>query len=157
MSIVYAQESWTEIGHELSELGKSHFSEVDGGVESSRPYQLDSGLMLAVDQAGMLKIISARSEGKLVGYIIWTVQPDIESAGLIIAMMGPWFALPGYFGVANTLFDMSLKLLESCGVKYAYPHHRLNGRGNKLGKYFQRKGAVEIQRTFSLKIGNSDA
>jgi hypothetical protein len=34
-----------------------------------------------------------------------------------------------------------------------FPHHRLHGRGAGLGRFFRRRGASEIQRTYCLQIG----
>jgi hypothetical protein len=151
--IRYRFETWRECGREFAALGREHFKETDDGVEPRRPYALDPVLMDRLCFSGVLKIMTARRCGELVGYIVWQVTPDVESCGLIIAQMGPWFAKPGLPRVAHELWERSLGELKRMGVKMAFPHHRLQGRGANLGKFFRRQGAREIQHTYSLWIG----
>ncbi len=153
MSVTYAFEPWEKIGPELTALGQVHFAEVDGGVEVGRPYELDADLIAMMDKAGALRTMGARESGVLIGYIMWFVQPDAESKGQIFAKMGPWFCVPGFFGVAFRVFKLSVDAIRrDDSVRFFYPHHRLNGRGANLGKFFRRMGAVEIEHTYSLRL-----
>lgn len=146
---------WGEIKAEVMPLAEQHYQEVDGGVEPKRKFLIDDTVMEQMDKAGLLKIIVARVDGFLAGYISWTVTYDPESKGLLIANMGPWFVLPEYAknSLGHKMMDKSLSLLRDLGVQMIYPHHRLQGRGSDLGAYFLRLGAKPIQMTYSLWIG----
>jgi hypothetical protein len=39
-------------------------------------------------------------------------------------------------------------------VQCIFPHHRTQGRGARIGRFFMRRGAKHIQQTYSLWIGN---
>ena len=151
--ITIAAERWCNIADEMEKLTAVHFEEVDGGVEPRRPYRPDGELIEHINESGFFRIYVARQNGRMIGYICWTVHNDAESRGLLIAEMGPWFALPDSQAGAQ-LFDESISDLKTLGVQCAYPHHRLQGRGAKLGQFFVRRGAKEIEHKYSMWIGN---
>jgi hypothetical protein len=133
---------------------EAHALEVDGGVQPQRPFKLDEPVMLALAAAGVLRTFIARDmAGVLVGYFTWNISLDIESAGLLIAQQGAWYVAPGHQGAATSLWDLAVCELRRSGVKCIYPHHRQQGRGSGIGRFFRRRGAKEIQRTYSLWIG----
>lgn len=148
-------EAWDTLYPEILALFEEHFEEVDGGVERRRRCLPDVARMRAMNFMGVMPIISARQDGVLVGYSTWTIFPDVESMGLIIAQQGAWFVTkkirPGNLGFR--LFEMGIAQLKVMGVQNVYLHHRLQGRGIRLGKFFESYGAKEIQHTYSLWIG----
>jgi hypothetical protein len=155
--IVIGPERWATVWPEADVLFAEHFNEVEGELAVNRPYKLDEPAMRAMDAAGMLQICTARVDGVLAGYCMWQVAPDVESAGMLIAQHGPWFVRKQYahLMLGPKLFDASIKYLRVIGVKNAFPHHRLLGRGAKLGAFFKRRGAIETQRTYSIWLGDA--
>jgi len=151
--VVIREEGWHGMAVEAEALGRLHFAETDDGVEPRRPWKLNMQLMAQIYDAGVLSIMAARDGAKLIGYHFWTITPDVESDGLIMAQHGPWFCLPEYPGVGKRLLLESLPALKRRGVHICFPHHRLQGRGAKLGALYRRLGAVEIQHTYSLWLG----
>lgn len=150
-----ALEPWDQIGREFLALGLRHFEEVDGGVEKKREGNPVPDLFALMDAIGTQKIFGARINGELVGYLAWSVEPDMECGGSLIAKMGPWFVSPECSDrrTALMLWNHSVGELRLMGVQCIYPHHRLQGRGANLGKFFNRQGAKEIQVTYSMWIG----
>lgn len=150
-----ALEPWDKIGSEFLALGLRHFEEVDGGVEPKRKVNPVSDLFALMDAIGTQKIWGARIDGELVGYLAWSIEPDAECGGVLIAKMGPWFVSPDCPDrrAALMLWNRSIAELRLMGVQCAYPHHRLQGRGANLGNFFKRQGAKEIQVTYSMWIG----
>ncbi len=153
--VIIEVEAFPSMWPEVNDLFSTHFEEVDGDVEPNRPYKLNVQAMMALHYSGIMKIISARVKGKLVGYITWNVTPDVESDGLLIAQQGAWYVSPDHEGFGIRLFKTSIKELKKLGVQNIFPHHRLQGRGQRLGLLFQRMGAKEIQRTYSMWIGDN--
>lgn len=154
-----ALEIWREpfaaIWPEVQELGQQHFNEVDGGVEPRRKFALDAPVLHAMSKSGVLVILTARLERRLAGYFTWNVLPDVESAGLLVGYQGAWFVAPTAPNkTARMLWDRSMAELKLLGVQCVFPHHRLQGRGANLGKFFTRKGAKAVQMTYSLWIGD---
>lgn len=150
-----ALEPWTtRFWRDAQKLAADHFEEVDGGVEPKRVFKLDEPFMNAMAGAGVLKVIAARLDGRLVGYFTWSVVRDVESEGLRIAQQGAWYVEPGHPRIALQMFKASVKELQALGVQCMFPHHRAQGRGAALGKFFKRQGAKKIQDTYSLWIGD---
>lgn len=147
-------EPWSlDLWAELRPLAESHFEEVDGDVEPNRRFDIDADLMQLIQDAGVLRLVTARQDGKLAGYFTWNVQPDVESKGLIVGMMGAWYVSPGHPRAAFDLFSASREILRAAGVQCIFPHHRVQGRGANLGRFFEHQGAKLIQKTYSLWIG----
>lgn len=162
--ILVGLERWENFWPECDGLARPHFAEVSGTSDPNRPYKLDTALMQQCAESGALKIIAARVNGRLVGYCTWMVQPDVESHGLLIAQQGGWYVMPDFshLRLGMRMMFKSMALLKAWGVKNLFLHHRLEGRGadnversdHPLGKFFERLGAVEIQHTYSLWIGD---
>lgn len=147
-------EPWSlELWDELRALAESHFEEVDGDVEPNRKFDIDEVLMKLIEDAGALRIFTARKSGELIGYYVWTVQLDVESKGLLIGMMGPWYVAPGHPRAAFDMFKFSREALASEDVQCLSLHHRVQGRGAHLGRFFERQGAKFTQKNYSLWIG----
>lgn len=150
-------ESFDQFWPDAKPLCEAHAAEVDGGVEPNRRFKLDERLTRGLEDAGVLKIFAARAGRKIVGYFTWNVHLDIESEGLLIGMQGAWYVAPGYPRAAALLWSSSVAGLKAMGVKCVFPHHRVQGRGSHLGRFFERRGAVKIQESYSLWIGESHA
>lgn len=146
----WSLEFWTE----MEPLANRHFEEVDGGVEPNRPFKVDQRLMFALQDAGVLMVVTARQLKRLIGYFTWNITFDVESEGLLIAQQGAWFVEPQHPRAAFDMFHFSVAELKKRGVKCAFPHHRTQGRGADIGKFFMRQGAKDIQRNYSLWIGD---
>ena len=155
MSRSIAIEPFTpQLWGEIKRLAGQHFEEVDGGVEPRRRFELDEDVMVAMERAGVIKVLVAREEGKIIGYYTWQIAPDVESKGLLIAQQGAFYVEPGNPSVAHAMFERSVQELRALGVKCIFPHHRTQGRGEHLGRFFERRGAKKIQETYVMWIGD---
>jgi len=157
-NIAFNKETVADVWDELEALGRRHFYEVDGhgADEPNRPYKLSRKLLDAAERVGVLHIYTARVDGQLGAYCLWNVGEDAESEGLLIADMGPWYVAPEHrrLLLGAKVLKFSIKELKVKGVKNLYLHHRLHGRGCGAGILFDRLGAKEIKREFSLWIGD---
>lgn len=149
------EEPWSgDLWADMRASACTHFEEVDGGVEPKRPFKLDLRLMQAMADVGSLKVIIAREDGRLVGYFTWSIMLDVESEGLSVGHQGAWFVQPNNPRVAHRMFKASVAMLQAYGVQCIFPHHRTQGRGANIGRFFKSQGAKDIQRTYSLWIGD---
>lgn len=153
-SLITREEPWDLFWPDAEPLARAHWKEVETGVEPRRPYAPDAARMRALNVMGMMRIFVARRGEKLVGYFTWMVTPDLESQGLIIANQGAWYVSPQESKAAYCLFEYSIASLKLLGVKCLFPHHRLQGRGAAIGRFFERWRAKEVQRTYCLWIGD---
>ena len=149
-----ALEPWQAIWPAVETLALAHGKEVEPS-DSPRRIKLDPKLFQAMSDGGFLRIYTLRLDGVLSGYLTWQLMMDPESEGLPIAMQGAWYVLPrAPWGSAAKLFTHSLEDLRSVGVKCCFPHHRMLGRGRGLDKFFRSLGAVKIQDSYQLWLGD---
>jgi hypothetical protein len=149
------REPFAAVWPEVQVLTQKHYEEVDGGVEPKRKHAVDAAAMHAISKAGVLVVLTARLDGVLVGYFTWNIQNDIESKGLKIGLQGAWFVSPDApRRTAVWLWERSVREMQAMGVQCIFPHHRTQGRGANIGKFFMRRGAKPIQTTYSLWIGD---
>lgn len=69
------EESTLEVFHECLKMGESHYNEVES--KSDRiPYNVDYDLAETLIDLGLVVIITARTEGRLVGYFVSLISKD---------------------------------------------------------------------------------
>lgn len=150
-------ETWDTFWPEAEPLGERHNREVNDGEQPAAPYRLDPALMRAACASGAVRIVSARVNGKLVGYLFWTIGPDPEAGGILQAIQGPLYVERGYAGFlfARRMWRLSKPWLQALGVKKVDFHHQLHGRGADMGAWFQHLGAAAYQKRYTMWIGNA--
>lgn len=117
-----------------------------------RPYGPDWHSLAANEKVGSLKMIIARKDGEMIGYMCWMLDFDIEAFGVLIAQQGAWYVRPGNYGVALRMFDWAMQKFRELGVQFVYLHNAERGRGQTLGKFFLRRGAVHTSNVYTLKL-----
>lgn len=116
MAKIQVEYSW-ETCLECIELGILHFNEVESKKDKI-PYNVDKAMAKALFEADLLHIVTARDEGKLVGYFLSLVSPDLLTSELSAKEIGI-FLHPDYRG--STLFIRMVKhtekTLASLGIR----------------------------------------
>jgi hypothetical protein len=147
---VIAWETWGSVWPEGEWLAKAHFSEVEGRLAEKRPCRIDERAMAEAERAGVLRVVGARVDGRLIGYCTWSLLPDPESKGLTMANQGAIYVDPQFAGVGYRMVTFSLPGLRLFGADYALMHHRMLGRGARLWVWFIRLGATLIKHEYYL-------
>lgn len=106
----------------------------------------------AMERRGTFKILTARRDGRLIGYLSWQINFDFESYGTLIANQCAWYVMPGHFRVAHRMFDWAMDEFKKQGVKFVYWHHSALGRGKNLGSFYYRKGAELVSYNYVMKL-----
>lgn len=154
--VVIAAEPWATAQPECRALQAAHFAEVEGPLAKLRPYRLNEALMQRAADAGMLHAIVARVDGVFAGYLTWTISDDPESMGMLKAEQGALYVDPAYarHRLMDRMVAFSTPYLRARGVQCLFMHHRLLGRGARLGLWFRRRlRAIEIKHEYFVWIG----
>lgn len=138
------EDSWQEFGA----LAQEEHEEIN----EERPFIPDWESMASLQRSGLFQVLAARVDGRMVGYFSWMIDFDIESKGTLIINQGAWFVREGYPTVGVKLFDRALEEFKRLGVKFAYLHHTCNGRGARLGKLYERRGAKVLGFKYVLNL-----
>lgn len=114
------EESTFEVFMECLEMGKAHYNEVES-KSSKIPYNVDYELAETLIDLGLAVIVTARSEGSLVGYFVSLISKDFFTSRREAKELGIYIA-PGYRGSSLffKLMKKTEKTLEDKGVKSIY-------------------------------------
>lgn len=147
-------ETWASVKDEILELSKEHYREVTPLAPDWYRHDPDEQ---ALEQTftNWGKIWTARVNSRLVGYVSFTFLPDIETKGFLNAHMGPWFAESGS-RMGLRLLNRAVADIKAKGIRVIHLHHTPFGRGADLGRIFERMGAHESQKRYTLYLEDSN-
>lgn len=148
-------EKWDNFYPDCLPLFAEHKAEIG---ESADRMPVDPAIdkCAALDKAGMLQIITARdNSGTMSGYCIFVIDYSLESKDVLIGEQKLWFVTKSarHGGLGIKLFMESIKLMKERGVKNIYPHRWMTVESKDLEKFFVGLGAYELERIYSLWIG----
>lgn len=141
-------ESVADAWPELEALARQEQDE----IEEKRPFRPDWKSMTTLNRAGIFQVLTARVDGKMVGYFTWLLDFDMESRGTLIVNQAAWFVEKGYPIVALKMLTRAIAEFKKAGVEFAYLHHTIKGRGAGLGRLFERKGAKLLGYNYILAL-----
>lgn len=122
------------------------------GEFPGRPHKVNAAALAGEAAARRLIVVTARRNGKLVGYCLWHLGEALQSVGTKLARQGPLYAEPGHFAVAKRLLDFSLSVLPRLGFHSVELQHNEAGRSARLGREFSRRGARPMKRIWALEL-----
>jgi hypothetical protein len=138
-----------DVWEDLHELARKEYFEVEVGWREFKP---DWESMESLNNAGKFQVLTARVDGRMVGYFTWLIDFDMESKGTLIVSQAAWYVEPGHPIVGAKMFDIAVKEFKRVGVKFAYLHHTTRGRGASLGRFFSKKGAELLGYNYILRV-----
>lgn len=150
--LVIGEETWDSFVRDAKSLIDAHYSEV--GAINGLPFNPNYALGSLVWNAGGLQITGARLAGKLVAYLLFLIEPDPESIGILNGVQLPIFVQQDHRGrIGKLLHDDAIHRLKARGVQQLILRAGVRGCGPKLASLYQRLGATEDARIFRLWVG----
>lgn len=110
-------------------------------------------LFQAIDDLGGLQVLTARSNGRMFGYLVSVVAPSLDSPDLLAAEHTIFFASSAIRGLGMKLQREALKALNARGVDYVLFRAGHRGAGPRLGTFYRRLGAEEFGQMYRLNLG----
>lgn len=144
-------EPWSSMLPEARFLFPRHWKEL-AVFQDEIKIGLDEAKYAALEQAGILLVLTARDAGCLVGYYIWFLMPHPHySASGPMGMTDMYFVLPEYRrGVGAKLFIASEKALKERGVVKAITSCKVQEDHTPL---LERLGWIWTDKTFCKYLG----
>lgn len=109
-------------------------------------------LLQALDDLGALQIMTARSNGRMFGYLMSVIAPSLDSPNVIQADHTIFFATPDVPGLGMKLQRAALDALRARGVDEVLMRAGHRGSGPRLGTFYRRLGATEFGQLYRLEI-----
>lgn len=146
-------EPWDTLFPDAADQAQLLFSAVYG--PDAGTLAMNHGLIRQLEQSGQFQALGARVNSRLVGWVTWSIGPDLERSGKIVANQGGFWVDPGQArrGLGMKLLTRSLDLFRRLGVTEFEFHDRPHGRGARMFTLFKRLGAIESKTSYSLRIG----
>lgn len=147
------REPWDSFWLDAQHRVRDDHLNTHSGEFPHRPFSVDCEQFKSLEAAGRLLISCARTNGQLVGYMLWTLGFAPQSSDLPVAYQGPTFVSPGKWGVAEKLYRWSFQALRSLSILDCELSEPAKGRGASLGKHLVRMGATPMKQVYSLHLG----
>jgi hypothetical protein len=153
MSISFQVERFSDVIGEMREYFTAHYQELATFKDKISEVNPDYALYEAMDAAGKLHVVTARSEDKLVGYYVGVVMPQPHYKTTLYAMADLYWLRPdfrkGATGIEFLLFiEGSLK---ERGVQVTVMGTKMS---KDLGKLYEHLGYTETDRVFRKGLWN---
>lgn len=109
-------------------------------------------LLRKLDELGSLQIISARSNGRLFGYLVSVVGPSLEAEDKMTACHTAFFASPLIKNLGMKLQHVAAEALRKRGVSEVQMRAGIKGAGPRLGAFYRRMGAEDFGHLYRLSL-----
>lgn len=109
-------------------------------------------LMLRLEQLGVLQVTTARSNGRMFGYLIAIVAPSLEAADKVEALHTTFFTSKDAPGLGLKLQRASVESLRNRGVDVVTFRAGTRGLGPRMGSVYRRLGAEEAGQIYMLDL-----
>lgn len=143
--MIFARETAANTIDEALPLMRAHWDEV---AYDAKPFDPFVAGYLALDAAGAMRLYTARVDGKLVGYVCFTVAPCMNHQTEIHAHEAGTYLAPEARkgGAARAFLEHAEAALVAEGVREI--HYRVPTRHMTLGKILMRRGFTHDDNEF---------
>jgi hypothetical protein len=112
-------------------------------------------LMRVLDRAGLMQVTTARSNGRMFGYLMTLISPSLRSADVTSATNTTFFASQDVPGLGMKLQRAALRALKARGVDEVFMQAGIRGSGPRLDTIFRRLGAENDGQVFRLALSEA--
>ena len=142
--ITYHAEDPTVFFKELAPILPEHYEELC--VTKDFPLEPDLAAYERLRVAGMLKAVTCRNDGELVGYIIFIVQPHLHYMSCITAFEDLYYVKKEYRKgrTGIKLFQFSEEVLKDAGVRRIIMHTKIHMDNSRLFEYLGYKNTDKL-------------
>lgn len=149
--VTFQVEPFRQFYADAEPLFREHLTQTDQSPEDHARKNLP--LLERLDDLGALQCLTARSNGRMFGYLMSVIASSLDSPGVIQAEHTIFFASPEIRGLGMKLQRAALGVLKARGVTEVIMRAGHRGSGPRLGTFYRRLGAEEFGRMYRLEIG----
>ena len=112
-------------------------------------------LLRAMDQMGAMQITTARSNGRMFGYLMTLITPSLVTEGMMTAVNTAFFADPACPGIGLKLQREALASFREKGIGEVFWETNTVGGAGRIGSIYRRLGAEEKGSVYRLKLAEA--
>jgi len=109
-------------------------------------------LMRTLEGLGCLQATTARSNGRLFGYLIALISPSLEDGTRLVGTHTLFYADSSFAGLGLKLQRASIEALRERGVEEVFFRAGVRGSGPRLAPMYRRLGAEPFGQAFRLDL-----
>lgn len=152
MTVTYALEPWDAYYRDCQALWPEHYAEI--AVQKDRmPMRPDVEAYQALERAGMLQIVVAREDGRMIGYVLSVIRAHLHYADVLCGFEDAYFLTKahrkGFVGVK--LLREAVEQMRRAGVRKAFFMTKV---AHDAGAIFERMGFTRSDIVYSGWIGD---
>ena len=150
--MTYEHESYATIAEEIRPLLRRHWEAIANDKEAV-PLDVDEEKYRALDSAGLLVIITARVDGRLVGYIAAILSPHLHYRSTLFATFDVFWMEPEFRSGLNGvgLFMRMLLQLKAAGVVKVVGQSKV-GSGRDVSAIYRALGFEQAEILYTRTI-----
>jgi hypothetical protein len=101
---------------------------------------------------GAMQIITARSNGRMFGYLMTILGPSMTRPGVTIGSQGTFYADPTMPGLGLKLQRASIAALKARNVDHVFMQDGVRGSGGRINAIYRRIGAEIDGQAYRLQL-----
>lgn len=113
-------------------------------------------LVFRMDDMGLIQTMTARSNGRMFGYLQTAIGPTFDAPNIVQAWHTIFFASPDMPGLGIKLQRAALERLRTLGVDEVVMRAGVRGSGPRLGALYKRLGAEDLGHLYRYGITRWD-
>ena len=149
--VTYQVETYSDVLPELRVIYPEHYNELEQGLMGGYDLDPDWSQYLALEQAGILKVITCRLDDKLIGYMMFIVSYHLHVKSCLTAYEDIYFVRKEYRKgrIGIKLFQYAEKYLKSININRIFTTTKVHKDNSKLLEYL---GYTFIEKLYSKYI-----
>lgn len=140
---------WRDEGHKLFDEHLALVGEAPGDWRCK-----NIPLMQSLDEAGGMQIVTARSNGRMFGYLMTLISPSMTSPERVAGYHTTFYAASEFPGLGLKLQRAALSMLKERGVDEVFMQAGTRGSGVRIASIYRRLGAENNGQFFKLDLGD---
>lgn len=149
MELKLARERLQDWFDEGMPLFEKHYKEVSHYQDI--PLDINREQYFAIENAGVVRTYTAREDGKLIGYAIYFLKPNIRYQTSLQAVQDVLFVDPDHRGIGRRLIKYADDQLKLEGVQVVY-HHVKNKPELNFGPLLERMGYELVDLIYAKRL-----
>lgn len=146
--ITFALENFAAAHADAQALARQHLVEIDEAPDTGKNWPL----LERLDELGQLQVLTARSNGRMFGYLVTMLYPSLEDTTRLSAVHTTFYASPEFPGLGLKLQRAALGPLRARGVSELWLRAGTRGAGSRIGTLARRLGAAPAGDLWRLEL-----
>lgn len=151
--MTFRTEGFDEWLKDAGNLLAEHHAQIGESPENWRNKNIP--LFRALDEMGAMRITTARSNGRMFGYLMTLLTPSLVTEGMMTAVNTTFFADPSCPGLGLKLQREALSMFRKIGVGEVLWETNTVGGAERIGAIYRRLGAEEKGSVFRLRLAEA--